>query len=51
VLSSGEPTWEAAEPARPEDPPPGKSGHLFLGRDEHAIRRLEQEIKSRSRRH
>jgi hypothetical protein len=51
VLAAREPSWTVVEPAGLRDPPPGKSTHLFLGRDDDAIARLEQEIKSRERRH
>ncbi len=45
VLSVEEPMWHALEPARPEEPLPGKAQHLYAGEDDAVIRRMLAGLK------
>jgi hypothetical protein len=47
VLSAEEPVWEAADPAEPGEPRPGKARHLFRGEDDEEIDRLVEDVRRR----
>jgi hypothetical protein len=49
VLSAAEPIWDAIEAARVDEPLPGKSVHLHFGEDDGEIRRLGEDLESRTK--
>lgn len=49
VLAAVEPIWEAADPAQPDSPLPGKAKHLYIGEDDAEIERLVVDLRDRNR--
>jgi hypothetical protein len=49
ILSDEAPTWETLPPAAVDEPPAGKSTHLYMGEDDAEIQRVFAETKDRQR--
>ena len=47
VISDEEPVWDSVEPGGLNDPPPGKSKHLYIGKDDAEIARMVAAIKGK----